>query len=160
MNKRLFRYKPNVVRHGYTIIELLMVVALIAILASMGGVAFGSMRIRNQLNLSTEQVRTELLRARSREANGIEAGVYFESDRFVYFESASYSEGASGNLQTTLPGSITLSEITFVNDIATFDPLTGELENWSDPSRVVVTDVTTGKSKTVSVNQWGLVEVD
>lgn len=144
---------------GYTLVELLLVMGIMTILLSIGSLSFAGIRNANQLDFIAAEVRSELMRAQTRSANGNPSGVYFEAGRFVYFEGNSYSEGAVGNQEYTMPSGLSLASITFVGQTAQFDQVTGQLLTFVDPSQVTVMYGASGVFRTVSVNRWGVVEV-
>ncbi|MBI4137612.1 prepilin-type N-terminal cleavage/methylation domain-containing protein [Candidatus Roizmanbacteria bacterium] len=145
-------------KSGYTLTELLVTLGVLTILLGIGTLSFTTLRFRNELDLVASQVRAELLRAQSEAINTIDSGVYFEPDRFVYFQGTSYTEGAPENEQTDLPSAVSIISITFTDSTATFDPVTGYLENFSDPAQVVLSGG--GETHTVSVNEWGTIAIE
>ena len=146
------------IAHGYSLTELLVTLGVLSILLGIGTLSFTTLRFRNQLSLVVAEVRAELLRAQSEAINTIDSGVYFESDRFVYFRGNSYVEGAPENEQTDIPSNMSITSITFTDGIATFDPVTGYLENFSDPAHVVLSGG--AETRTVLVNEWGLIAIE
>jgi prepilin-type N-terminal cleavage/methylation domain-containing protein len=133
----------HVRQKGFSLVELLVVLGMMTVLLSIGGLSFANIR----------------LRSRARTSNGIPSGVYFESGRFVYFEDTAYTEGDPDNDETTLPSSHTFSSITLSGNTAQFDHITGNLEDYTDPSEIVLTDIQTGQSKTISINKWGMIAI-
>ena len=150
------RYKLKV--QAFTLIELLLTIGVFSVLAGIGTAGFTSIRAYNQTDLVAAQIRSELLRVRSEALNDIDSGVYFESQRFVYFPGTSYVEEAVGNEETAIPNKLSLSTITFTDNTAIFDHIDGYLENYADPSHVVIQ----GQEgiHTVSVNEWGVIKIN
>ncbi|MBI4130652.1 hypothetical protein HY468_05015 [Candidatus Roizmanbacteria bacterium] len=146
-------------KNGYSLVELLTVVGMMMILLSIGGLAFSNLRSESQLDMIASRVKSELLRVQARSENEIESGVYFASNRFVSYEGASYIEGDPGNVETLLPGALSITTINFDSFIARFDHVSGYLENYTDPSGVVLTETGSGKTRTIAVNRWGVVEI-
>lgn len=145
--------------NGYTLVELLLVMGIMSILLSVGGLAFAGIRNTSHIDYIAAEVRGELMRAQSRSANGNPAGVYFEPGRYVYFEGSSYSEGATGNEEYVLPSNTSFTSITFDANTAQFISTTGQLQTFSDPSAVIISLGGSGPTRTISVNRWGVVDV-
>ena len=144
---------------GYTLVELLLTIGVLGILLSIGGLAFAGIRNSNSIDSVAAEIRGELMRAQTRSLNGNPAGVYFEPTRYVYFEGAAYGEGDPGNEEHALSSQMSLASITFDSSTAQFDPLTGYLQVFTDSSRVVVQSWASGPTRTISVNRWGVVDV-
>lgn len=144
---------------GFSLVELMVVLGMMSILLSIGGLSLANIRSDSQLDLIASQVKSELLRVQARTANNIPSGVYFEADRFVYFEGPDYVEGAITNEVTNMSSSISISNITFVDSIARFNKLTGYPESYADPSGVVIQETGSGKTRTIGVNEWGVVDI-
>jgi len=144
---------------GYTLPELLLTMSVAMILIILGTLSFANLRNDSHLDLVASQVSADLDLARLRAENDIPAGVYFETGRFVYFESATYSEGDPSNRETALPSSMAFSSITFTNQIAQFDGVSGYPENYVDPSEVILTQSFSGKTRTIEVSRWGIVSI-
>ena len=145
-------------RKGFTLVELLVVMGMSMILLSIGGLSLAAVRSGSQIDLIASEVRSEMMRVQSETGNGFPSGMYFETDRYVYFEGASYTEGALTNEESTLPSGVTFSEIVFPSATVQFDNVTGNPLNFVSPYQVVVTDGSS--SRTVSVNAWGVIEID
>lgn len=143
---------------GFSLTEVLVTVGVFSILLGIGTISFSTIRMSSQLDLVAGEVRAELLRVQSEAINNIESGVYFEPGRFVYFTGGSYIEGATDNVENALPADVSITSITFDEGIAQFDPVTGYLENFTDPAQVVLSGG--GETHTVFVNEWGMVAIE
>ena len=145
-------------KSGYTLTELLVTLGVLTILLGIGTLSFTTLRLKNELDLIAAEVRAGLLRAQSEAINNIDSGVYFETGRFVYFKGDAYMEGAPDNEETDLPPAVSISSITFTDNIATFDSVNGYLENFSSPAQVVLSGG--AETHTISVNEWGLIAIE
>jgi prepilin-type N-terminal cleavage/methylation domain-containing protein len=144
---------------AFSLIELLVVMGMMTVLVSIGGLSLAAVRTGSQLDLIASEVRSELLRVQAEIGNGNPSGVYFEGNRFVYFEGDTYTEGAATNEETILPTSMTFSSIDIPNSIVKFDNVTGNPINYVYPYQVVLSG-SGGEEYIVSVNEWGVVEIN
>ena len=116
--------------------------------------------IRNssQSDLVISEIRSALLEAQAKTSNNIPTGVYFQNDRYTYFEGAVYNPSDPENLVTVLPSGYSFSSINLPSSTAQFNKLTRQLIGFTDPSEVVMSE-TGGTSKTISINRWGVIEI-
>lgn len=144
---------------GLTLPELMITMAIVSILFMIGGLSFGNMQSESQLDLYAQEVKDDMLRAQGRTLNNIPAGVYFESQRFVYFEGTAYVEGALGNEEEVLSSGTSITAINFPSHILQYVAVTGYVKNYQAPSNVVITETQTGKTRTINVNELGVVNI-
>lgn len=151
--------KPSLVKKGFTVIELLVVVALISILAAIVIPDFGALK-RNQVFKSTvNEVNSLIQKARNNATSSVDSsnyGVHFESGQVVLFKGNTY--GAPGTTLETisLQSSVTVSSISLtggVSDIV-FSKGTGLPNVSGEISILSSTDV-----RTISINGTGSISV-
>lgn len=146
-------------QRGFSLVELLVVVGMSAILLSIGGLSLAAVRTGSQLDLIASEIRSEIMRVQAETSNGRPSGVYFENDRYVYFEGSGYTEGAPTNEESTLPTNLTFSDISFPGGIVQFNNVTGNPLNYANPFSVTLTN-DYAEDRTIGVNEWGVVEVN
>ena len=142
---------------GFSLVELLVVMGMMTILLSIGGLSLAAVRTGSQLDLIASEVRSEIMRVQAETVNGYPSGIYFESGRYVYFQGTSYTEGAPTNEESTLSGSLTFA-ISLPNDTVLFNSVTGNPSPFSSPYQVTISDASS-EDRNIAVNAWGVVEV-
>ena len=86
-------------------------------------------------------------------------GVYFTSDSFVLFLGPTYIAEADDNIPTVLSSSMTISNISLNGggtDVLFDDPY-GDTDEYGS---LLISDVTTSKTKTISINEMGMVDMN
>ena len=144
---------------GVTLPELLITMGIATILFAIGGVAFANLHSESQLDLFASEVKNVMHKAQARSLNNVPSGVYFESGRFAYFEGATFIEGNPLNEVVLLPGGLSISAINFSGSILRFVPVSGYVDGFTLPSNVIITESGTGKTRTIAVNELGVVKV-
>jgi len=151
---------------GFTIVELLIVIALTAILAAAVSPIYGSLQVSAQLNESSAQAIQNVRTARERAAAGYNAtahGIYFDinsgDDTITVYQGASYAARTSSFDQViSLDSAMTLSATGFSligSDVdINFSQGLGEPDN---TGTVTITHDVSG-SRDIVVNGLGLVE--
>jgi prepilin-type N-terminal cleavage/methylation domain-containing protein len=157
---RLSRQAKPVRDRGFTVLELLMVIALTLGVTAIAGSYLSGTFSRNELDASASQVVDSLEEARTAAMTGYsggQSGVHFETGQFVLFRGASYSAGDPDNVTHDLSGLVSLSGIDIAdagNEIM-FNSPSGSPE---DIGTITLSD-TTGETKVVTVNGAGLVDI-
>ncbi len=140
---------------GFTLIEMLVVIAVIGIIALVVMPSFSTMRQRAVLKSATSDVLSALDKARSQtlaSVNSSEYGVHFQSDKVVIFKGTVYSAVDANNENILIASPATISTITLSgggSDVY-FNRLTGA-PNKTGTVVVSVSSVT----KTVTINATG-----
>jgi prepilin-type N-terminal cleavage/methylation domain-containing protein len=144
-------------KKGFSLVELLVVVGMMAILLSIGGLSLSYVRTGSHVDLVASEIRSEIMRSQAETSNGHPSGVYFETNRYVYFEGTTYTEGAITNEENILPASLTLSDISLPSNTILFNNTTGNPLNFTSPFQVTLSG---DGDRVISVNEWGVVEVN
>ncbi len=153
--------KRPISNSGFTLVELLAVIAISGLLCAYFLSSFSSLRSQRQLDASAHRALSILDRARSQtlaSQGGLQYGVYFSSTTATLFSGASYSAGASGNQAAAIDPLIRISGISLAGggSSAVFDRLSGKtaqsgtitLSIAADPSKTrVITVYATGVSE-------------
>jgi len=148
---------------GLTLIEILIVIAILFTLAALGAGALPLFQRTVDLNASLEDGMSALLRARSKTLageDGLQYGVHLSSDRVVLFEGGTYSSSDPKNEETVLPATVEISSITLNGDGAEviFQKLTGETNQYGTVTFRLTSDFS--KTRTLTILETGVVSVE
>jgi prepilin-type N-terminal cleavage/methylation domain-containing protein len=145
---------------GFTIVELLIVLALTALLVAMVPPIYGNLEVSAQLNEQTAQIVQTIRTARSRSIarlNSAQHGVYFSTtggtDSYTLYQGATYAgRDASYDRTTTLDQALQLTETLSGTEVV-FALGSGTP---STTGTVRITHEVSG-SRLIDVNAWGRV---
>lgn len=144
---------------GFSIIEILVVLALMTVLISITLVAFVSSRKNESLKSDTETVVQILQQARSQtisSKNASSYGVNFATSSLTLFPGTTYSSSNSANLVTALTKNTTISTtLPGGTSALVFNRITGEINQSSTVTIVVSNDTS---STTIKVYKTGIIE--
>ncbi|MBU1167645.1 prepilin-type N-terminal cleavage/methylation domain-containing protein [Patescibacteria group bacterium] len=143
---------------GFTLIELILVIALIAIMAAVAVPTVSSFSNRAQLDSTTDELRSALRLAQQRAmaVNQDSAfGVYFDdgNKKFYIFRGANYGDFPAENVEFSYSGSLTISQ-SFVGNEVDFDKLYGTT---SDTGTISINS-SIGLSESIDVSALGKIE--
>ena len=116
---------------GFSFIEIIVVIAIFSLIATVGLQSFSLFKKNLDLNAATDTAVSLLSQARSKTVaaeEGAQYGVHFESGAMVSFAGTSYIPGAIGNEQFFLPTTVEMATIAVSgggSDVI-FEKLTGE----------------------------------
>lgn len=115
---------------GFTLVELILVIAIIAILAGATVPVLGNFTQRTQIDSTAREVVSALRFAQQKSManeNDSEFGVYFDdaNNEFIVFRGSSYGSFPAEDRVFTYPDSITISQ-GFASSEVNFEKLTGE----------------------------------
>jgi len=142
---------------GFTVIEILIVIAILAVLIAVIWPKFSDLRAHQVLKAATEDVMSALNKARSQTLASLESseyGVHFESDSVTIFKGNSYTVGAPENQEIEITSPASISDITLTG--GTSNVFFARLS--AAPSASGTITVTNGiNSKTISISATGAV---
>lgn len=147
-------------KNGLTIIELLVVVAIIILLASVVLPSFKDFREDRVLKSATEDVLATLDRAHSQTLSSLESstyGIHFESDKMVVFKGDTYSESDPDNSEISIQSPATISDISLTDDAV--DVYFSRLKGLPSVSGTI-TISTNSLSKVITVSPTGTFSVN
>jgi prepilin-type N-terminal cleavage/methylation domain-containing protein len=141
-------------KNGFTLLEVLLSMALIAILAGVGLPTMYTLLSKNDLDVAQNQVAQSLGRATflSSASDGDTTwGVKVLTGNIIIFKGTNYTSGRDANFDETYPiaASITPSGLTEV----VFSKMTGLPQTTGD----IILTSTNGEIKTITINSKGTV---
>jgi Tfp pilus assembly protein FimT len=145
---------------GATIAEIIIVVAIVGVLASISSVSFYGFRSGQAIPNSVDEVASLLNEARSRTVSGnggVQYGVHIQSTSTILFSGSSYSSTSTTNKMIALESLLRIASTTLTgggSDIV-FNKLTGETNQYG--SFIIKNNSTTVGQKTITVSKTGLV---
>lgn len=148
---------------GFTLVEIVIVVALLFILMAITLLSFSDIGDNNALETSVASVVGELNEARSKTlaSEGDERyGVHLGTTQIVQFAGSSYTSGDASNVVTDIHASAEIADIDLSGggtDII-FNRLTGETNQYGTFVIRLQDDVTA--STTVTIYQTGIIETN
>lgn len=146
-------------RKGFSLIEIIVSVAALALVASAGWFSFASYAARRELDSGAARVAALITEARSKTLAGEGSaayGVHFESDRAVLFRAPTYTVGNADNKTELMSRRISISTISFSGSEVIFKRLTGAAVSAGSVTLSVRGNASV--SKTVSVGLSGTIE--
>ena len=146
-------------KHGFSMLEIVISIAILALIVTLSLVSFFALNRRSELNSSASIIKSVLSEARSKTLagySGTRYGVHFASTSVTIFLGDTYNAGAGTNVTTSIYQNTTVSNVAVsgggVNII--FNRLTGET---SQPGTVTLTGPG-GATKTLTIYGTGIVE--
>ena len=144
-----------ITKRAFTLVELLLSMAIIAIVGAASFSVGGSFLVRNHLRNKTQELVASLYSAQINAQEGkndSQWGVYVSSQEIILFSGDSYlSRNTAFDESFHVPGSITSSggEVLFS-------------QFWGEPSGTLSFTLTSnaGDTKTISINQLGSINVN
>lgn len=147
-------------RHGFTLIELLVVMGLVTVIFTISTISLANIEKDSQLEALLAAIKMSIAKAQSETINGNPAGVYFETNRYVFFYGDQFTEGNPQNEITDLPDGVIFSVINLPLKTLNFLKISGYVKNYLSPENFTLLDQGTGKSHQVIINKLGLLEVE
>lgn len=149
-------------KKGFTLVELMLVMGITLLIASIGAVNFFSTSNQTNVGSSKDVLVADLRSAQAKAMLGtavsgtapVSWGVKFLAGSYVVFSGNTYIAGASNNYVVTLPTGITLTT-TFPSGQVLFSHNSGEVTAYNQATDTIT--LTAGSSsKTIELNQLGV----
>jgi len=153
-------------RRAFTLIELIISIGMIAILFSFSSLNHLSLQRKTTLSEQTKTISSDLraqqIKAMTGDTGGSgtvsDYGVYLGSNAYTLFKGSTYNPADPGNYQISLPPTLTLMDITFINSQIVFQKGSGEILNFSNIANTFgVNDSALNGSKTFILNALGVI---
>ena len=143
---------------GFTVIELLLSVAIIAVISAIGISAMSPVNTDKALITETEKVLSLIGKARSQTLAAKESsvyGVHFEERKAVLFKGSTYSVGAAGNQMQTLHDEVKISALALTGGgfEIVFSKLTGATTQSGTVTLTTLRDA--GTTKVITITSTG-----
>lgn len=139
-------------KSGFSLLEILLVVAMITILSGVFAPTFGNLFSRNNLDLASEKVKTDLYRAQTlaqASQNNTNWGVYLSPGLSTIFSGNSYaSRNQAYDEVFTLAGNISFSGL---NEIVF---LKSSVKTLASGTITIIQD---NETKAININSYGLI---
>lgn len=146
-------------KEGFTLIEVLVSLAIIAVISALGISAMSPLNTDKALVAEVEKVVSLIVKARSETLAAKESsvyGVHFEERKAVLFKGPTYSAGAAGNQIQTLHDEVKISALALVGGGAevVFAKLTGATLQSGTVTLSTLRDA--GKTKVITITATGV----
>ena len=149
-------------RAGFTMVELLLIMGIFAILASLTSISFfGSLKVAN-LDQTYQVLIADLRQTQANAMSGLTSssgtylagwGIKILPNSYIIFPGTSYVEGFSGNRIVTLTDDVSLSS-TFASSQVVYESGSGDIQNYNNGANSIT--IQSGASlKTVNLNRYG-----
>lgn len=137
----------------------MVVVGMMAIIVSIGAMSLRYTQINTHMSVAVVKVKDALNQAQARTLNGRQTTVYFEADRFTVFNGIIFNPADPDNEETVLDSGLSFSAVNFPSGLVTYDAVTGYPDNFAASYNVILTETRSGASKTISINELGVITV-
>lgn len=145
---------------GFTLVEMVVSLAVLAGILSLSVLYYQTTQVRADLNGQISQFVSYARLSQSNASagkNGLNHGVHLESARYVLFSGDVYGEGADENFEVSLPGSISIQNISLNgggSDVLFVSP-DGET---SDYGTLDFVSTQAGSNITITISQVGTID--
>ena len=144
---------------GFTLLEILLALGIVAILSFFGVVSLSNFNKDKALSIETEKVLSLISKARSFTLSGRDEsayGIHFEERKIVLFKGPTYSSEAEGNEAQTLNAEVALSGISLSGGSSEvlFEKLSGTTFQSGTVTLASVRDAS--RTKTVTIAGTGM----
>lgn len=148
-------------RWGYTLVELMVVMGIVAVLGGIGGVTLWGSVGRAELADVTEAMwadcqgqQAKAVAGEASQGNQVDSwSVRVEADRYILFPGSSYVPGAGTNIEVMMPEGVTITTTLSDNQVS-YAKGTGEVIGYQEGFDAI-TITQWGESQTIRVNRYG-----
>lgn len=146
-------------RAGFTLVELMIVIAILAILTTVGAPFLANSVGKNELKTTAWEMADTLRRAQSQTMAGNGStgwGVHFESTQYVFFQGATYNAADPDNITAPLSPSLSIDSIA-LNGGGTEVLFTSKKGVTGQYGDIQITDAGNNTVSTVTVTAAGVI---
>lgn len=149
---------------GFTVIELLVVLTIIALLFALSTINLGQAQVTASVSTVTSTLLADLKNQQILAMSGGVGstssqqphGIYIQSNEYTLFDDSSYNSGDSSNYTVDL-NSITMST-TLPSDQVVFNAGDGAVAGFTSGDNTI-TVIGNGESETITINRFGAITV-
>lgn len=148
-------------KKGFTLTEILIVVAILAVIVTIVASAFSKFNNNQSLSGALGEVTSTLNEARANTLASFDNesyGVHFQTDKVVLFKGSSYSSSDPDNEDIIISSKISISNISLIgggSDVV-FKRLSGKTDQNGTITLSLISDPT--KTKTITIQGSGVIE--
>lgn len=159
----MFNFPLSISKSGFSLIELVIVLAIIVLVATLAFNPFTNFRNEQALNGAAEEILSTLQQARGQtiaSTGDSQYGVHLTATQLVVFTGSTYSVGAATNQTIELNSLVTLGPITLAGggSEVVFERLTGATSQ--SGTLVVALKSDAAKTRTITINGNGISDVN
>ena len=152
----------NMSMHGFTLIEILVSLAILAVIVTVALQGVTQFRASSDLDSASEQAVSFLSEARGKtlaSKGDTQYGVRFNLNTFVLFSGGSFASSTAGNKAYPLPGDIEISSIALAGGVkdVLFERLTGDTAGIGTITFRIKNNIS--HTRTVTLSGTGLIKV-
>lgn len=150
------RRTANRIPGGFTLVEALIVVALLGVIVAFAIPFYQSFQVSSQLDNTTHELVQTLRRAQMQamaSQGGTDYGIALASDRFTLFRGASYSTSDPFNELIVIPPTLSISS--GLGNTITFSVVRGAPSSTGS----ITVQTNNGKTRTITINPRGVIDV-
>lgn len=144
---------------GFTLIELIISICIIAVLFSLSSLAWGNLQEDSQLDETIADLKSQIAKAQAQSLNNFPGGLYLENNRYTFFYGPVYNPADPKNEITSLPSNLNLTAVNLTNNLLTFDHLTSHPNNYTNSINLSLNIINTLKKKTITINKLGTIDM-
>ncbi|PIR61404.1 MAG: hypothetical protein COY81_05455 [Candidatus Pacebacteria bacterium CG_4_10_14_0_8_um_filter_43_12] len=156
---------PNNLIHGFTLVELLLVLGLFTIIFALSNISLTGLIAKTSTQEFTQTVISDLRRQQNRAMTGDAAGgmaqaygVRFETISYILFAGDTYNPLASDNILVQLPVDLQFQTINLPQQQVIFSQQSGEVFSYaSETDTLILRNTTNNESVTIKFNSLGVI---
>lgn len=152
---------------GFTIVELVIVVSIVLILATLSAASLPSLQSSTSINSAVDELNPELRQQQMKAIQGDTEGrstndnygIHFDATQYVLYHGVSYDPTDVDNIVIPIKNNIQIFSTSFPSNNILFASVSGEIANYIPGSNtVVLRDVNnTSLTKTLQINRYGII---
>ncbi|MCR4285553.1 MAG: prepilin-type N-terminal cleavage/methylation domain-containing protein [Candidatus Kaiserbacteria bacterium] len=151
-------------RNGFTLIEILLVMAIMLILVSVSTVSLTQVQQYSYLSKSLELLLSDIKLQQAKAMNGVtdtgtpyRYGMYFGQTSYTLFRGDTYDPADSTNFTVTLDGQLSFAGTGFTDDQFIFDTGSGEISGFVDgQNTITIANPGSATDTVIELNNYGI----